>query len=289
MLPPPIESEIVSISLDGFPQPPVDLDAVACRIGVADVVRTECRAGFTTFDRTGPTIRVSSSAPHTKYRFILAHELAHVMLRLPRVMRLVYARGSLALSLDEERLADRIAATLLIPESWVEAMRESWMTLEDVLHFAGQADVAPEMLIRRMAASQIDIGMMRWRPSRRTWAVVDRPGVPSSLHGCVRLTFAGHWSLENVEEEESNLVIDCYVNDKHMSIVGKGVRSNGGDVLQLVQPSQSVLVAENTTVEWFKNQIDAALGSSNLGRQLSQGSSLGLHGSLTRAAGCLRV
>jgi IrrE N-terminal-like domain len=257
-----IESEIISIVLGSLPLPPVDLEEVARYAGVFQVVRTECRAGFTTFNRPGPTVHISRSASRTRSRFIFAHELAHVMLRLPCVTQLVQDRGYVALLLDEEQLADRIAATLLIPDRWVETMRKSRMTLADILHLTRQADVAPEMLVRRMATSQIDIGMLRWRQARRRWAVVDRPGVPPDLHGCVRPTFAGHWSLENMEGEESDLAIDCYVNDGLVTIVGTGARS-GRDVLQLIQPSRSVLAASNTATQRFREQIVAALDSSS--------------------------
>lgn len=253
-----IESEIISIALDRLPSPPVDLEAAARHIGVAEVVLTECRAGFTVFDGPSPTVHISRSIPYAKSRFIIAHELAHVMLRLPRVMSLIWNRGCVALLQDEERLADGIAQTLLMPDAWVESMRTSSVTLVDVLLFARQADVSPQALIRRMAASRIDLGMLQWRKARLGWAVIDRPGVSSHLHGCLNPTFVGHWALENVGIEESDLSVDCYLNDRHVAVVGTGIRK-GGDVLQLVRPSHGLSAAINGTVDWFKEQLKAAL------------------------------
>jgi hypothetical protein len=253
-----IESEIISVALDRLPPTPVDLEAVACHVGVADVVLTECRAGFTVFDGSGSIVHVSRSIPRAKSRFIIAHELAHIMLRLPRVVRLIRNRGCVALLVDEEQLADGIAETLLMPDGWIEVMRTSSVKLIDVLYFAGQADVSPEVLIRRMAASRIDVGMLQWRQEGLRWAVVDRPGVSSHLHGCLKPTFAGYWALENVEIEESDLVVDCYLDDRHVAVVGTGIRRES-DVLQLVRPSQGLSAASNGTAEWFKEQMKAAL------------------------------
>ena len=255
-----IESEIISTALDRLPPPPVDLQAVARDIGVAKIVLTECRAGFTVFNGPSPIVHISGSISYAKSRFIIAHELAHVMLRLPRVMSLMRNHGYAALLQDEERLADGIAQTLLIPDTWVESMRTSWVTLGDVLLFAKLADVSPQDLIRRMAASRIDLSMLQWRKAKLGWAIIDRPGVPSYLHGCLNPSFVGHWALENVGIDESDLVVDCYLDDMHVAIVGTGIRK-GSDVLQLVRPSRGLSAAANGTVDWFKDQLKAALAS----------------------------
>jgi hypothetical protein len=253
-----IESEIISVALDRLPPPPVDLKAVARYIGVAEVVLTECRAGFTVFEGPSPIVYISESIPYDKSRFIIAHEFAHVMLRLPRVMSLIRNRGCVALLQDEERLADGIAQTLLMPDAWVESMPTASVTLADVLLFAKQADVSPQALIRRMAALRIDLGMLQWRKARRRWAVIDRPGVSSYLHGCLKPTFAGHWALENAGIEEADLRVDCDLNDRHVAVVGSGIRK-GSDVLQLVRPSHGLSAAINGTADWFKEQLKAAL------------------------------
>lgn len=253
-----IESEIISAALDRLPPPPVNLEAVARYIRVAKVVSTECRAGFTVFDGPSPIVHISGSISHAKSRFIIAHELAHVMLRLPRVVKLIRHRGCVALLADEERLADDIAQTLLMPDAWVESMRTPWVTLMDVLSFAKQADVSPQALIRRMAASRIDLSMLHWRKEGLRWAVIDRPGVPPYLYGCLNPTFAGRWALENVGIKESDLLVDCYLDDSHVVVVGTGIRKES-DVLQLVRPSQGLSAAINGTVDWFKEQMKAAL------------------------------
>lgn len=253
-----IESEIISLALDRLPSLPVNLEAVARHIGVANIILSECRAGFTTFDAVGPTVHLSVSMSHTKARFVLAHELAHVMLRLPRVIRLMQSRACAELLADEEQLADGIAETLLMPNAWIEVMRTSWVNLADALYLAKQADVSIQALIRRMAASRIDIGMLQWRKERLSWAVVDRPGVSSHLHGCLKPTFAGYWSLENVRVEESDLTVECHLDDRHLAVVGTGMR-RGRDVFQLVRPSQRLAAATHGTVEWFKEQMKAAL------------------------------
>jgi hypothetical protein len=259
------ESDIIAIALDGLPPPPVDLETVAHHIGVTRVLRTQCRAGFTVFNAHGPIVHISGSVSHAKSRFITAHELAHVMLRLPRVMNALGNRDYLMMLRDEERLADAIARTLLMPDAWVESMRAFSVTLTDVLLFAQQADISPQDLIRRLAASRFDLGLLQWRKARLGWAVVDRPGVSSQLHGCLVPTFVGRWALENMNLEEANLFVDCYLDDRHVAIRGTGIRK-GSDVLQLVRPSRSFSAAINGTVDWFKEQLIAALALDRHGR-----------------------
>jgi hypothetical protein len=182
------------------------------------------------------------------------------MLRLRSVTQLLERTRRLTLLRNEERLADQIAATLLIPDSWVEAMRRSFGGLAEVILISKQAAVSPELLIRRMAASQFDVAMLRWGREKFRWAVLDRPGAPSALYGCLRPSFSGQWALENVEDEESDLVVDCYLDDRRIGIAGIGVRTEGA-VLQLLRPSQSILLAERTAVDGFREGIAAVMGA----------------------------
>lgn len=181
------------------------------------------------------------------------------MLRLPSVTRLLERTGRLILLRNEERLADQIAATLLIPDSWVEVMRRSFVGLTQIIQIAQQAEVSPELLIRRLAASRFDVAMLRWGREKFRWAILDRPGVPSVMHRCLTPSFSGQWALENVGDEESNLVIDCYLDSRRVGIAGTGIRCKD-DVLQLLQPSRSLLPPERSAMDGYREKIAAALG-----------------------------
>lgn len=249
-----IESEIVSVALGGQPSPPVDLCKAAGDIGVGDVLLTDARDGFTDFSYVRPVIYLNRSDSDIRARFILAHELAHVMLRMPQVMSLIQARGQVSLLTDEEQLADRIAATLLVPDSWVEALRESRTRAKQLTDTAKLAGVSLAMLIRRMASAGIDVAMLHWIKGKSNWHVIDRPGAPRSLQGSVKPSMIGHWTIENVGPEESDIVIDCQINGKLMKINGSGLR-DGSAVLQIIQPSCAVRVSMYNECAKFDGQL----------------------------------
>src|ERR1700722_4500037 len=76
----PIESAIISATVGMQKQLPVSLDLVLQRIGGA-VKYVHCSDGFTRCRPSGPMIYLSSAASDATGRFIVAHELAHIMLR----------------------------------------------------------------------------------------------------------------------------------------------------------------------------------------------------------------
>lgn len=249
-----IESEIVSVALGAQPSPPVDLRRVASDVGVGDVLLMDVRDGFTDFSYVRPVIYLNRADSDTRARFVLAHELAHVMLRMPQVMNLIQARGQVSSLTDEERLADRIAATLLVPDGWVEALRESHTRAKQLTDAAKLAGVSLATLVRRMATAGIDVAMLHWIKGKSNWHVIDRPGAPRSLHGSVKPSMIGHWTIENVGPEESDIVIDCQVNGKLMKISGNGLR-DGSAVLQIIQPSCAVRVSRYNECAKFDGQV----------------------------------
>src|SRR5215475_2511556 len=122
-----IESEIISVTVGRQRQVPVDLKHIARRLDTA-IRYTSCQGGFTHFQSNGPVIYLSNMATYAKGRFILAHELAHILLRYPQVIRLIQAHGQAELLDNEEDLANRIAGALLVPDIWVEEMKETELT-----------------------------------------------------------------------------------------------------------------------------------------------------------------
>jgi hypothetical protein len=236
-----IESEIVSAALGGPRKPPVDLSLVAGDIGVGDIRPTEFRDGFTDFSLGAPIIYLNNEDSGTRMRFVFAHELAHVMVRLPRVVRLIQMRGQASLLTDEEELADRIGATILIPDSWVEALSQTRRSLGQLRGIAQLADVSLATLVARMASSKIDVALLQWRRGNCTWHVIDRPGVPPSLQAYVKPSITGRRVLEDLGREESDVVVDCRVNGSHVRIGGKAYR-RGRHVLQYIAPSRDIWI-----------------------------------------------
>ena len=237
-----IEAEIIAASLGGPREPPVNLAFIAREIGVVDIRQTERRDGYTDFRRAAPVIYVNRLASRTRQRFILAHELAHVMLRKPEVVSLIERRGQLGLLDNEESLANRIGAALLVPDSWVAAMKDADLGLADLESVARQAGIPAKNLIARLAAADMDVALLHWQCGRDTWHLIDRSGVPESLRGRVELSAGGRLAIERLGGRESKLVVDCHAAGRTLRIGGSGSRRgrNGRDALQLIRPTRDI-------------------------------------------------
>jgi hypothetical protein len=217
----------------------VDLYQVAREIGVREIRQVDSRNSFTSFGPARPVIYLNYLGAETRRRFVLAHEISHVMLRTPEVTQLMSMTEPTVF--DEEDLADRIARTLLVPDSWVDALRErrSLEWLEDI---ARQADVPLTELIRRMTHASIDVALLHWRRADYVWHVIDRPGAPPSLQGHVKPSPSGHQAIESLRHRESNIIVSCLVNNRQTIICGTAHR-RGRHVLQLIEPARDVQVA----------------------------------------------
>lgn len=235
-----IESEIIAIALGYSPRPPVDLLQVAASIGADDTRATHFRDGFTDFNWARPAIYLNGTETGPRMRFIWAHELAHVILRMRVTRSVLQSYRSEDLLHDEENLADRIAATLLVPDNWVENLRLAQLTLTRLEYIARAAGVTVLTLVVRMANAGIDVGMLQWWRGFDSWHVVDRPGVPPSLHGHVELSEIGRRFIENVGLEETGVTVDACVNGENVKIRGIGSRRDRLFV-QLLRPSRDII------------------------------------------------
>jgi hypothetical protein len=184
-----------------------------------------------------------------RMRFVLAHELAHVMLRKPEIIGLLERRSQVSLLDDEEGLADRVAATLLVPDSWVESIGSAHPSLASLRSMADHAEVAVTTLASRISAAGIDVGLLHWQRGGRSWHLVDRPGAPLCLHGRIRLSEAGIRAIDRVRSKESEMTVDGYINTHLVTISGWGFR-RGDDVIQLIQPSRDVVFPTAPNMPW---------------------------------------
>ena len=237
-----IESEIIFFALGGMQAFPVDLYQIARYIRVGDIRPTNYRHGYTDFGSSAPVIYLSCRQLNTRRYFVLAHELAHVMLRIPRVVDFLQASGQADLLTDEETLADSIAATILMPDSLIENLRGPRRPLSQLQYAARLANVSVATLVARMAASNVDIALLHWRRSNGVWHVIDRPGTPPVLHGYVKPSNNGHRAIENLLHEESHLVIDCSINGRIAKIGGRGFRHDE-HAFHFLEPSVDIWIA----------------------------------------------
>ena len=167
-LPDRIESEIITAVLGGPIEPPVDLIQVSADIGVRRVRGTRFPDGFTEFRPIGPEIYLNWKERGLRMRFIFAHELAHVMIRRPEAVRVIKQRIQARLLGDEEELADRIAAALLVPDAWIASIGTAHPELSRLEEIARHAEVSLTTLVSRMSALGIDIGLLHWERGTRS-------------------------------------------------------------------------------------------------------------------------
>jgi hypothetical protein len=221
---------------------------------VSAIRTTNFRAGFTDFSSAAPVIYLNDIQLETTKRFVLAHELAHVILRLPGVISLIRQRGREDLLTDEEALADRIAGTILLPDILIEPLRRTYYPIEHLKDIARLANVSVMMLVARMVWSDIDIALLHWRRGDDAWHVIDRPGVPPSLYGYVKPSITGHRAIENLSDEESEIVVDCHVSGRHAKLAGRGYRHRR-HAFQFLAPSVDIQFSPEISRAEFNGQI----------------------------------
>jgi Zn-dependent peptidase ImmA (M78 family) len=242
---PQLGSEVITTVLGDPCNLPVNLRQVAEEMGVRAIRQTRLRDGFTDFQPTGPVIYLGRKTTPARRRFIFAHELAHVMLRRPEIKDLLERYGRVMQLLDEERVANSIAASLLVPDSLVERLRESPCTLGALEETAALAKVSVMMLVTRLATAGIDVALLYWLRGRNAWHVVDRPGAPFYLHGHIELSDSGSRAIESLGDTESDIIVDGWVGDRNVVISGSGRRYKR-HAIQLMQPSRDIWLADRT-------------------------------------------
>jgi hypothetical protein len=251
-----IEAEIVAVALGGPRDLPVDLYQIARDIQVSAIRTTNFRAGFTDFSSAVPVIYLNDVQLETTKRFVLAHELAHVILRLPDVLRLICERGRADLFSDEEALADRIAGTILLPDVLIEPLRSGCYPLKHLKYIARLANISVMVLVARMVWSDIDIALLHWRRGDDAWHVIDRPCAPPSLHGYIKPSISGHRVIENLSNDESEILVDCHVSGRRVEIAGRGYR-NKQHAFQFLAPSVGVRFTPEMNSSGFNDQTFA--------------------------------
>ena len=237
-----LATDIVAAVLGRLPVPPVDLSAVAQKICVSALWQTQhaCFAdGFTDFREGRPVIYIDQNTSQNEERFVLAHELAHVMLRTPEAKDAMARFGRTNFSSEEEQLADSVAASLLLPDSFVNQIRGVKLTLGYLSRVADLVAVSLTVLTTRLAAAGFDIALLHWQQAQRMWHVVDRPGAPPTLHGRVKLSERATRVIDNLSYKESEVVIDGYVGGRYIKISGTAYR-DAAHAFHFIRPSRDI-------------------------------------------------
>jgi hypothetical protein len=230
-----IESQIIQAVLGVAPSPPVDLFAIAGRIGVSSYGATDFPHGYTDFGSESPVIFLNSRECGARMRFVLAHEIAHVMLHMPQARYILEVSRQVRLLDDEEELADRVAAAMLIPDIWVAALSDVRIALAGLYDFARLAGVPLTVLIARMSSVGIRIGLLHWWRGDHSWHVVGRPGVPACLHGRFELSESSRLKFEELGSREKVITVEGSVDHCDVQIRAPALK-RGSEVFQLISP-----------------------------------------------------
>jgi len=167
---------------------PVDLEQLAQALGVSEIVRTEMvEDGRTTWNAGRPRIELRGDRSPQRSRFTLAHEIGHVLLAGDETV----ARRTHRLEGDElERTCDWIAASILMPRSWIEAYaRRDRYNLSLLRLIAHKADVSLSAAAVRIAeVSDRTCMLLRWQRAPSRWLVIGQAAVPREYSGGLQAT-----------------------------------------------------------------------------------------------------
>lgn len=175
------------IALDLAQTPPIDVEALAGRLGVSSIEERDMvedgrldHCG----DRTVVTLRPDLTSG--RRRFTLAHELAHLLLEHPDTEFTAYR--SITSQDDAERACDDIAAALLIPDSWLRASYSHRIpNLSTLRHVSHQTQTSlSASLVRLDEVVGWRRSLLRWRNHSSGWRLAGTAGVPANKHGQIQ-------------------------------------------------------------------------------------------------------
>lgn len=147
-------AELVDDAVPGYQDPqalPLDLNAVAKRLGVADI-RYLARDvhGFTDWSSARPIVYLATSRSDGRRRFTLGHECGHIMLGHEGANAAYNPLVTADLVGDIELACDAVAAELLIPFTWLDQFEGYIRDLESARFAAHRLRVSLATLVVRM-------------------------------------------------------------------------------------------------------------------------------------------
>lgn len=167
---------------------PVNLEELATSLGVTSITNTKMvEDGRTTWIDGKPRIELRSDRPASRIRFTLAHEIAHVLVEKDQTV----ARRTQNLNHDDvETLCDWVAASILMPRSWIQRYAEKpEYNLSLIRLVAHRAEVSLSAAAVRIA----EVGgrtcmLLRLQRAPKRWLIVGHAAVPRQFVGALAPT-----------------------------------------------------------------------------------------------------
>jgi Zn-dependent peptidase ImmA (M78 family) len=167
---------------------PIDLERLADALGVSEITRTKMvEDGRTTWSAGRPKIELRTDRAAPRSRFTLAHEIGHILIARDESV----ARRTHALERDDvEKLCDWIAASILMPRSWIVSYsRRDRYTLSLLRLIAHKAEVSLAAAAVRLAeVSDRTCVLLRWQRAPSRWVVIGQAAVPREYSGGLQAT-----------------------------------------------------------------------------------------------------
>jgi hypothetical protein len=169
------------------PVPPIDVEALARRIGIRAVEEASLvEDGRLEVGSDSIRLLVRTGLTPPRRRFTIAHELGHLLLMDRREGAV--ARRLRSVSCDIERLCDHLAAAILMPRDWVTLrFAHRPRNLSAVRHLSHQTRTSMSAATARLVEIlEWPVSLLRWRNEGGRWRFIAGAGVPQWLHGHLR-------------------------------------------------------------------------------------------------------
>lgn len=215
-----LESRVLAATLPGELQPPpVSLTHYARRLGVRRITNRQTGLeGCVDLGGKNPTIFIAEGLSDSRRRFTLAHELAHVAIRQFEL------QGHSLMHVDVERLCDRIAVDLLLPDRWIRPLTANHWSMTDLESYADTARVSVTALVNRLSDCGSRTSWLHFQqsghPAQHQWVCWSRAGAKGKLRGPVALHWDDRQSFSDVSDGIGTRHIRLLVGDSVMYVEG---------------------------------------------------------------------
>lgn len=198
--------------------PPTNLDAIAGHLQVKSI-RTSplSMRGRVLFERGGVVIELNEQLEPIERRYVLAHELGHLILEGDRIAKAL-AQSVAWKYRQTEELCNQAALELLLPTDWLLANQPK--TMAAAVETANRAEISVDVLAPKL----VDTGV--WKGDRLWWLSAEPPyrllrSHPSWDADFIDRVSIGQRSIDLIRacSESAN----CKVADIDAEIVGESV------------------------------------------------------------------
>lgn len=221
--------------------PPIDIEALAERMGVLDITPAHLiEDGHLEYEPGNTRIRIRHDIGYERRRFTIAHELGHLLLLDPSTVKVVHRSrndGS-----NEERLCDEIAAALLLPADWIsERYAARPHNLTTTRHLAKMTGTSLSAgVVRLQQVLSWPEMLLRWRFDKAKWRFIGGAGVPIALHGYIRSAAATSQALQDLPRgRDVKATIPALIRDRPTEL-SACISVRGPSALVLTMPPRQV-------------------------------------------------